>query len=478
MTDQCPGERAVYWRDQCGVFAVYGRGIDAARATFFGLFALQHRGQESAGIAVGDSRGVIVDKDMGLVNQVFNEERLGRLKGHIAIGHVRYSTTGRTSFVNAQPMVTESPHGTLALAHNGNLVNPKGLQRKLNDEGVSFHSTSDSEIILGSIAHSPGSTVEESVANAMKRLKGVYSAVLLAKDKAIAFRDPSGVRPLCLGQFNDIGWVVASETCALDVIGARFIREVQPGEIVVLDENGLREIQAIAPRRPAVCVFEFIYFARPDSYIYGKSLYECRRRMGHMLAQEHPVEADMVIPIPETGIPAAIGFAEVSKIPFGEGFIKNRYIHRTFIQPDQRMLEMGVTMKLTPLRDAIRGKRLVVVDDSIVRGTTTAPEVRLLRDSGAKEVHVRISSPPVRWPCFYGIDTSAGRSELIAARMSVESIRKHLGADSLGYLSSDGVARAIGIPKNKFCFACFNGRYPIEVPKYLSKPKFELEEAP
>lgn len=464
------------WRDHCGVFAVYGEGIDAARMTFFGLFALQHRGQESAGISVADGYHVRTDKDMGLVSHVFNEDRLAALKGHAAIGHVRYSTTGSTNLANAQPMVTESPHGTLALGHNGNLVNPKGLRKKLEEEGVAFRTTSDSEIILECIAHAPGSTVEESVANAMRRLRGVYSAVLLAKDRAIVFRDPCGVRPLCIGHFNDVGWVAASETCALNVVGAQYVREVEPGEVIVFDKDGMRETQAIPSQQRCACVFEFIYFARPDSYIYGKSLYESRRRMGHVLAQEHPVRADLVIPVPETGVPAAIGFAEVSKIPYGEGFIKNRYIHRTFIQPDQRMREMGVTMKLTPLRDAIQGKRLVVVDDSIVRGTTTAAEIHMLREAGAREVHVRISSPPVRWPCFYGIDTSAGRAELLAARMSVADIQKHIGADSLGYLSMDGVARAIGIPRSKFCTACFTGHYPVEVPKYLSKPKFELEE--
>lgn len=473
----CPyaaGEHA-HWRDACGVFGAWAPGLDVARLTYFGLYALQHRGQESAGLATGDGEELRLHSDLGLVSQVFNEEIIHSLPGHVALGHVRYSTTGGNRPENVQPMTGEHRGVPFALAHNGNLVNALILRNELEERGLTFTSTSDTQVIVQLIANSSAETLEDAVAEAMGRMEGAYSLGLITPDRLLAVRDPHGVRPLSIGRLNGDKWIISSETCALTVVNGTFVREVEPGEIVTLDARGLTSRQVIAPDRKACCIFEFIYFARPDSHIYGKSIYVSRMRMGHMLAQQAPADADLVIPVPETGIPHAIGFAEVSEIPFGEGFIKNRYIHRTFIAPEQRMRDMGVRMKLTPLREALAGKRVVMVDDSIVRGTTTRPEVELLREAGAREVHLRISCPPIRFPCFYGIDTSAGK-ELIAARMSVPEIREHLGADSLEFLSLPNLIKGVGLPKGNFCTACFDSHYPIAVPKQVKATKFELEE--
>ncbi len=463
-------------REECGVFGIYADGEDVARLAYFGVFGLQHRGQESAGIAVSDGSRIRMFKDMGLVNQVFDETVLRDLQGHIAIGHNRYSTTGSSLLQNAQPVICDSPQfGTIAIGHNGNLINTSDLRAELEAEGEQFESTSDTEVIARLIARSSESTIEKAVEEMMHKALGAYSLVVLTADKLLGVRDPYGIRPLCLGRLNTEHYILSSESCALGLVGGRFMREVEPGEIIVIDKSGLREIQALPTARHALCVFEFIYFARPDSLMYHKSLHLARRRMGHELAREHPVRgAHNVIPVPDTGTPAAIGFAEAARTAYGEGIIKNRYIHRTFIEPDQRMRDLGVRMKFTPLRETLAGKRIVMVEDSIVRGTTTGPTVKMLRDAGASEVHVRISSPPIKYPCFYGIDM-AKQKELIAAQKSVEEIREHIGATSLGYLSIQGLVRAIGLKRDKFCLACFDGKYPIEIPDDVKVSKFAFE---
>jgi amidophosphoribosyltransferase len=476
----CPGSSPVAdqraWRDACGVFGIYAPGEDVANITYFGLYALQHRGQEGAGIAVWDGQELHRHRGLGLAAQVFNEQALADLHGDIALGHVRYSTMGGNTVANTQPMVGEGRFGPFGLAHNGNLVNAAALRADLEQDGVEFNATSDTEVIVKLVEASRAATIEDGLAYAMSRMKGAYSLGVVAPGKLLAARDPNGVRPLSLGQVNGDKWVIASETCAFHVMGAEFIREVQPGEVVTLSDQGIASRQAIAAGRKSCCVFEFIYFARPDSHIYGKSIYMARLRMGHLLAQQAPVEADLVIPVPESALPHAMGYAQVSKIPYGEGLIKNRYIFRTFIAPDQRLRDLGVKMKLTPLKENLAGRRLVVVDDSIVRGTTTKPEVALLREAGAREIHLRISSPPIRYPCFYGIDTSAGRKELIAARMSVPEIREYLDADSLEYLDISNLIKAVGLPKTNFCTACFDRHYPIPVPKEIKVTKFALEQ--
>jgi amidophosphoribosyltransferase len=463
------------WGEACGIYGIYGPGLDVARITYFGLFALQHRGQESAGIVAGDGEQLHHHVALGLVFQVFDEHSIARLQGHVALGHVRYSTMGGNVLANAQPMLGEHRSGPFAIAHNGNLVNASLLRQELEAEGVPFRGSSDTEVMCRLLERSPAATLEEAIPQMMATIQGAYSLGLITPRRLIAVRDPYGFRPLCVGQL-DGGWVIASETCALTTTGADFVREVQPGEMIIFDEEGMRAVQVQESRRRACCIFEFIYFARPDSHIYGKNVYMARVRMGHLLAQRSPVEADFVIPIPETGIPAAIGYSQVSHIPFTEALIKNRYIFRTFISPDQRMRELGVRMKLSPLKEVIAGRRLVVVDDSIVRGTTTRPEVELLRSAGAREIHLRISSPPIRFPCFYGIDTSAGASELIAARMSVEEIRDYVGADSLAYQTMADLIRAVGLPKSNFCTACFDRQYPVPLPKRAVATKFALEQ--
>lgn len=458
-------------KEECGIFAVYAPGSDAARTTFFGLFALQHRGQESCGIAVSDGEKIRMHKDMGLVSQVFTEDILATMPGHMAIGHTRYSTTGASVKRNAQPVSCTTMTGDITVAHNGNLINAHELRAEMEADGEIFDTTNDSEVIAKLFAREASNDFVEAIRNVMKKLQGAYSVAVLTTKRVAAFRDPNGVRPLVVGKVEG-GWVVSSETCAFNPVGAEFWGDVHPGCIAVVDERGARIEQAVEPSRPAMCMFEFIYFARPDSIMYGTRLYNARERMGERLAVEHPIDADIVIPVPDTGIPGALGYSRVSDIPYAEGLIKSRYIHRTFIQPDQKMREMGVRLKLTPLEENIRGKRLILVDDSIVRATTTKQIVKLLFESGAKEVHVRITAPPITHPCFYGIDM-ASRGELAAAKWSVEEICAHIGATSLGYLSIAGAVEAVGRPKNEFCLACFNGDYPIAVPAGVRKDVFE-----
>ena len=467
-------------RDGCGVFGIYAPGLDVARITYFGLFALQHRGQESAGIAVTDGRETTVYKEMGLVSRVFTEEALSSLSGFAAIGHTRYSTTGSSLACNAQPMTADSSIGKIAIAHNGNLTNTTTLREELESVGVQFDTTTDSEIIVRLIAQEVdcnGGDIVEAIKIAIMRMQGAFSVTVMTSKGIYGFRDPWGIRPLCLGKLNGHYHVIASETTALDVIGATFLQEIGAGELVVIENEDMPVFHLLTDNlKPSMCMFEFIYVARPDSNIYGRSIHLSRRRMGQELAREHPVEADIVISVPDTGTPAAIGYAEASKIPYGEGLIKNRYIHRTFIQPDQRLRERGVRMKLNPLRETLSGKRVIVVEDSIVRGTTTKNIVKVLREAGAIEVHLRISSPPYKWPCFYGIDTFE-RNQLIAARLKdLEEIREEIGADTLGYLSIEGMIRAVSLPQNIFCLACLNGKYPVEIPRELKVSKFALED--
>lgn len=450
---------------------LYTPNEEAARVAFFALFALQHRGQESAGIAVGDGSTVRMHKDMGLVSQVFNEDILHSLQGPFAVGHTRYSTTGSSVLRNAQPIFCQSLVGEIAVAHNGNLINAKELRAQLEAEGESFDGSNDSEIIARLLVRHLHEGPEIAVSRTMERIRGAYSVTVLTPNMVIGFRDPNGIRPLVAGRVDD-GFMVASESCAFGPVGGVVEHELGPGEMVVIDRKGMRTAQGAQPSGRNMCLFEFIYFARPDSRMYGTVLYTARERMGENLAREHPVDADAVVPVPDSGIPAALGYSRESGIPFMEGMTKSRYIHRTFIQPDQRMREMGVRMKLTPIVEHIEGRRIIVVDDSIVRATTTKQIVRLLFEAGAKEVHVRITAPPIKHPCFYGIDM-ASRGELAAARMTVDEICRHLGASSLGYLSIAGAAEAVGKPQSEFCLACFDGQYPIPVPEEMSKLAFE-----
>lgn len=460
--------------EECGVFGVYAPGEDVARVTYFGLYALQHRGQESAGIAVTSGDGILVMKDMGLVSQVFDENSFVSLKGDYALGHVRYSTTGSTYWENAQPLYDVTRRGPLALAHNGNLVNTTGLRDHLLEKGLTFTSTSDTEVICGLLNDSDSPTTAGAIEEMFPKMRGAYSVVVLTEEGLFGVRDPYGIRPLCIGS-RDGGTFLASETAALDVVGAKFLREVEPGEMVLINENGIESRRFAPPGRPALCIFEFIYFARPDSILYDRVLYNARKEMGRHLAAESPVAADIVIGVPDSGVPAAIGFAEESGIPFGQGLIKNRYIGRTFIQPSQSIRQLGVRIKLNPLKPEIEGKRLVVVDDSIVRGTTSRKIVEILKEAGAREVHLRVSSPPIRYPCFYGIDTAV-RSELIASRLTVEETRKFLGADSLHHLSMANLVKSCASPGDRFCTACFDGEYPVAVPDDLMMSKSRLEE--
>jgi amidophosphoribosyltransferase len=441
-----------------------------ARVAYFGLFALQHRGQESAGIAVSDAGRLTVLRDMGLVAQVFSEQTLRGLQGDIAIGHTRYSTTGSTQWANAQPLVHHGRVRTVALGHNGNLTNAEELRSQLDDEGVHVVSSSDSELIAALIAHDPA-PLPEAVGNTLARLEGATTVVALTEGKLLGFRDPHGFRPLALGRLGD-DWVLASESCALDLVGAELVREVRPGELVSID-GGLESHQVVEPARPALCLFEFIYLARPDSRLAGEEVHAARVRMGEALAAEAPVEADLVMPVPDSGTPAAIGFARASGIPFAEGLIKNRYVGRTFIQPDQGLREQGVRLKYNPLAE-VTGKRVVVVDDTIVRGTTMRPLVSMLREAGATEVHVRVSSPPIVSPCFYGIDFGDDR-QLVAADQSVEETRRQIGATTLAHLSLEAVQEATTRPGSEFCRACFTKEYPTRVPtgRTLAKLRFE-----
>jgi amidophosphoribosyltransferase len=461
----------------CGVVGIYAPGRQAADLASLGLFALQHRGQESAGVAVSDGEGVMVYKDLGMVAQVLDERRLPSLQGHLAIAHCRYSTTGSTVWENSQPTFRMGPRRSVAVGHNGNLVNTRELLERLPGGRNRLRGSTDTELLTAMLADEPGDDLVAALLRVMPRVSGAYSLVVMDERRVIGLRDPHGFRPLTLGRLPGGGWVFSSETAGLDILGAEFVRDVAPGEMVVLgDPEGPRAIQ-FAEGRENLCVFELIYFARPDSYMLGRNLYEARRRMGEALAREAPVDADVVVPVPDTGAPAAVGFAEASGLPYREGMVRNRYAGRTFIQPSQGMRQRGVTVKLSALRDQVRGKRLVVVDDSIVRGTTTKQIVALLRRAGAAEIHLRVSAPPIFHPCFYGIDTQI-EHELIAATHSLEEIREFVGADSLAYLSIAGVLGALELPREQFCFACFDGQYPVPVPYDVASHKFILEDQP
>jgi amidophosphoribosyltransferase len=455
-------------REACGVFGAYGPGEDVARVTFYGLYALQHRGQESAGIATTGGGEIHLHTDMGLVAQVFDEDNLSGLPGHIAIGHTRYSTTGSSVACNAQPLLVEGVNGPLALAHNGNLTNGDVIREELESEGYEFQTQTDSEAVALLLANALGQTWEERFHAAMRRIEGAYSLTILTPETLFAARDPMGNRPLCIGRL-DGGWVVASESCALDHLAAQFVREIEPGEVLQIDHDGVKSFFPLGKsERQAFCIFENIYFARPDSVVNGKLLYPMRMAMGARLAREHPADADIVIGVPDSATAAAIGYARESGTPYVDGLVKNRYVGRTFIQPDQRIREAGVNLKFNPLPEVLSGQRVVVVDDSIVRGTTTPRVVNLLRRAGAREVHMRITAPPITHPCFFGVDM-ATRWELIAANKTVDEIRNHIGADSLGYLSRGGLVEATGLPESTFCLACFSGEYPVSVQLQLLK---------
>jgi amidophosphoribosyltransferase len=464
-------------QDACGVFGVWAPGEEVAKLTFYGLYALQHRGQESAGIAASDGERILIYKDMGLVSQVFTETDLAGLTGDLAIGHCRYSTTGSSTWVNAQPTLRPTKYGTLALAHNGNLTNTGDLAemvQKLDADSAKNGrgATTDTEIMTALIGLQDEKNVEASAIAVLPKLEGAFSLVFMDEKTLYAARDRHGVRPLVIGKL-DRGWVVASETAALDIVGAAFVREVEPGEFLAINEDGIRSEMWAKPD-PKGCLFEYVYLARPDTTIAGQGVHATRVRIGKRLAIEAPVEADLVIPVPESGTPAAIGYAQQSGIPYGLGLVKNSYVGRTFIQPSQTIRQLGIRLKLNPLREIIEGKRIVVVDDSIVRGNTQRAIVRMLREAGAREIHVRISSPPVEWPCFYGIDF-ASRAELIASGLEVEEIRRSIGADSLNYVSLEGLIAATTIAEDKLCTACFTGKYPISVPTDMSEGKMRLE---
>ena len=446
-------------KEECGVFGIFGHE-EASRIVYLGLYALQHRGQESAGIVTSDGEQLVGHRGMGLVPDVFQGEQLQKLRGKVAIGHVRYSTTGSSDIKNAQPFQVDYARGSLAIAHNGNLVNTRQLRDQLEKAGSIFQSTMDSEIIVHLVAKSRGADFEEALIESVEQLEGAYSLILLTQKQMIGLRDPRGFRPLCLGRLNG-SYVLASETCALDLIQAEYIREVEPGEIVIIDEQGLRSIKPFPPTQPALCVFEFIYFARPDSCVFGESVYQARKRLGRELALESPVACDVVIPMPDSGNCAALGFAEASGIPFEMGITRNHYVGRTFIQPTQISRDLGVKVKLNPVREVIENKRIVVIEDSIVRGTTSKVRMKNLREAGAREVHMGVSCPPHRYPCYYGIDFPT-RKELIASSHSIEAIGDFIGLDSLGYLSLDGMIKAMPFPKETFCLACFTGEYPVQ----------------
>jgi amidophosphoribosyltransferase len=484
----------------CGVFGAAlppGSGNEASAIAALGLFALQHRGQESAGVAVADGSEVVVYKDLGMISSVLDERRMPNFHGDLAIAHCRYSTTGSTIWENAQPTLRLGPRRAIAIGHNGNLVNTRELLGQLRGGRGRLPASTDTELLTALLADEPGEDTVEALVGLLPRIRGAYSLVVLDAHRIVGVRDPHGFRPLCIGRIRNVpppppevpglwtdaapadgphdAWILSSETTGLDIVGAEFVRDVEPGELVVLEPGKEPRSVRFATATPALCVFELIYFARPDSYLEGRGLYEARRQMGIRLAGEHPAETDLVMPVPDTGAPAAAGYAEASGIPYREGLVRNRYMGRTFIQPSQTLRHRGVTLKLNPLRDVVRGRRLTVVDDSIVRGTTTKAIVGLLRRAGATEVHVRISAPPIYHPCFYGIDTQV-ETELIAATKSVEEIREFIGADSLGYLSIGGVLAALDLPYERFCFACFDGRYPEPVPYDASARKFLLEE--
>jgi amidophosphoribosyltransferase len=445
-------------KENCGVFGIFGHK-DAARLVYLGIYGLQHRGQESAGIAIADGSKIDCYKGMGLVSEVFNEDILATLKGQLAIGHIRYSTSGSSELKNAQPFVVDYFQGSVAIAHNGNLVNIQSLREKLGSHGSIFQSTMDSEVIVHLLARANEDTFEKRLIKALKQVKGAYSLLVMNKDQLIGVRDPHGFRPLCLGVL-DGSYVFASETCALDLIRAEYLREIEPGELVIVDKKGLRSLKPFPKTSPTQCIFEYIYFARPDSLAYGESVYRIRKNLGRELAKESPVDADIVVPMPDSGNCAALGFSEISGIPFEMGFIRNHYVGRTFIQPSQPVRDLGVKIKINPVRDVIKGQRVVVIEDSIVRGTTSRTRMKNLREAGAREVHMRVSCPPHRYPCFYGIDFPT-REELIASSHSTEEIREYLGLDSLGYLSTEGMIKSMPFKKHDFCLSCFDGNYPV-----------------
>ena len=467
-------------RDKCGVVGIYAPGEDVARLTYYALYALQHRGQEAAGIAISDGQTVMVYKELGLVAQVFDELVLKSLRGGHAIGHNRYSTTGSGSWENAQPTYKSSPQGQIALAHNGNLVNSVDLKKSLDaaggdptPEGARLAASSDTDLVAAHIARANKGDMAEAILEVLPKLAGAYSFTMMDETRVFGARDPHGFRPLCLGSLPSGGWILASETCALDLLGARFIRDVEPGEFVMIDNEGVHS-KRFSEVKPAACVFEHVYFARPDSTLMGQNVYATRYRMGQRLAEESPVTAELVMPVPDSGVPAAQGFAQASGITYGDGFVKNRYVGRTFIEPTQAMRQLGIRMKLNPVREIIEGRRVVVIDDSIVRGNTTRQIVAMLREAGAREVHMRISAPPIKWPCFYGIDMP-DQNELIGSQMDIEGVREHIGADSLGHLSIEGMVEATQIPDDQFCTACFSSRYPVPVPEEQLRSKHVLE---
>ena len=446
------------FHDECGLFGVFNHA-EAANVAYLGLYALQHRGQESAGIASTDGDAFHVEKAMGWVADVFSRERLKRLPGHRALGHVRYSTAGSSNLRNAQPISANTVHGPVAIAHNGNLVNAEELRLELERDGAVFQSSSDTEVILHLLARADGVTIADQLAQALTRVKGAYTLLLLTPTSIIAVRDPSGFRPLTLGRLGET-WLLASETCALDLMEAQPVRDIEPGELVVVDDHGLRSRRPFRPGPRLQCVFEYVYFARPDSVLWGHNVHRVRKTMGHQLAREHPVAADLVIAVPDSGVGAALGFSEESGLPYDVGLVRNHYVGRTFIEPQQGIRHFGVKVKLNPNREVLEGRRVVVVDDSIVRGTTSRKIVKMVRAAGAREVHVRISSPPIQWPCYYGIDTPT-RKELIGSSHRVAEIQRYLGADSLGYLSLDGMLKATGSEPEHFCHACFTGQYKV-----------------
>lgn len=459
------------FKEECGVFGIYSKSkIDVATISYYGLYALQHRGQESAGIVVSDGKELTCHKDMGLVSEIFDEEILENMKGKAAIGHVRYSTTGESKLENAQPLLSQFKLGSIAIAHNGNLINAGIVRELLEDSGVLFQTSIDSEVILNLIARKAKKGLEQAIVDAIQAIKGSYAMVILTENKLIGLRDPNGIRPMCIGKMGE-DYILCSESCALDSIGAEFIRDVAPGEIVIIDDNGLRSIEFAERTRCMTCAFEYIYFARPDSTIDGINVYTSRVAAGEELYKEAPIEADIIVGVPDSGIPAAVGYAKASGIPYGIGLIKNKYVGRTFISPSQKLREQAVSVKLNALKVNVEGKRVVLIDDSIVRGTTSRRLVEILRRAGAKEIHFRVSSPVVKYPCYFGIDTPY-RKELVGSQMTIDEIREFIGADSLGYLSMEGLLNTLK-GKDGFCLGCFNGEYPLSAPIENSKEYLE-----
>jgi amidophosphoribosyltransferase len=450
------------FKDECGVFGIFGHP-EAANMTYLGLYALQHRGQESAGIAASDLQQVRISREMGYVADIFDGETLAKLGGPISIGHVRYSTAGESKLLNAQPILIDCAHGQIALCHNGNIVNARELRDDLVQQGSIFQSNSDTEVILHLYARSKARSVEDAIVESVSQVQGAFSLVMLTKDRLIAVRDPHGFRPLALGRLDN-GYVVASETCAMDLIGATYVRDVEPGEVLVISESGVRSIKPFPPAPLAHCIFEHVYFARPDSYVFGRSVNEIRTELGRIMAREQPVDADVVVPVPDSGVCAAMGYAEESGVPLRMGLIRNHYVGRTFIQPQASIRHFGVKVKLNPVRSILDGRRVILVDDSIVRGTTSRKIVKMVRAAGAREVHVRISCPPTISPCFYGVDTPS-KSELIAATHTLEEIREFLEADTVAYLSLEGLLTAVGQERGSYCSSCYTGVYPVPFPR-------------